>query len=88
MTLMYTGVKLEDLRIMPEKIVLPKAKLRDKIVDIVIPVDKHYRMRVHYKSQGQYQYLRTISLKDIFRAGDSKTEYPSFWGSFRGNSNE
>ncbi|QJR23118.1 Adenylate cyclase [Brevinematales bacterium NS] len=72
MTLMYTGVKLEDLRIMPEKIVLPKAKLRDKIVDIVIPVDKHYRMRVHYKSQGQYQYLRTISLKDIFRAGIPK----------------
>ncbi|MFN3660885.1 MAG: CHASE2 domain-containing protein, partial [Brevinematales bacterium] len=72
MTLMYTGVRLEDIRIMPGRIVLPKAKLRNRVVDIVIPVDKSYRMRIHYKSQGQYQYLRTISLKDIFRAGIPK----------------
>ncbi|MCX7881917.1 MAG: hypothetical protein N2314_01710 [Brevinematales bacterium] len=69
MALVYTGVKLEDVKILPGKVILPQAKLKDKKVDIVIPVDSSYRMRVHYKSQGQYQYLRTVSLKDIFRAG-------------------
>ncbi len=69
MALAYTGVRPEAIKVLPNKIILPRAQLKDKTMDIVIPVDKHYRMRVHYKSQGQYQYLRNISLKDIFRAG-------------------
>ncbi|URA09869.1 adenylate/guanylate cyclase domain-containing protein [Thermospira aquatica] len=69
MVLAYTGVRPETVKILPNKVILPQAQLKEKTMDIVIPVDKHYRMRIHYKSQGQYQYLRNISLKDIFRAG-------------------
>ena len=69
MALTYTGVKPSDVRILPGKIVLPRAKLKNQVVDIEIPVDRFYRMRIHYKSQGQYQYLRTVPLKDIQRAG-------------------
>jgi len=69
MVLAYTEVGITNLRFLPGKVILPRAKLRDKVVDLVIPVDKHYRIRIHYKSTGQYQYLRKVSLKDIFRAG-------------------